>query len=252
MDYIVNEEGVKLAYMLSINDSSSPYIVILVHGTFGNKNNLFFPKFAESLKYNVLRFDLQGNGDSEGKFTIGGYKSEVEDIKTVVDWSRSQGYKVVALIGHSKGGMEVLIYSSKYHDVPLIVPISSRVNTSELPPFLLAIASKVEAEGSATLNSYGTEYLIDKQGLEERQQINMPEILQGIKDLVFIIHGDNDATTNVQNAETMEKILGQRVFGKCIIKNAGHLFQEHFDDLCIAINDFFRRAVPLLELRRLI
>ena len=85
MDFITNDNGVKLAYTLNIIDSLSAYLVIIIHGTCGNRNNLFFPSLAESLKYNSLRFDLQGNGDSEGKFSIGGFTQEINDVRCVVN-----------------------------------------------------------------------------------------------------------------------------------------------------------------------
>ena len=249
MDYITTEEGIKLSYILTINDSLSPFLVILIHGTCGHKNNLFFPKLAESIKYNTLRFDLQGNGQSEGDFMIGGFSREVDNIKSVVNWSRSRGFKVLALIGHSKGGNEVLMYSSRYGDVPIVIPITARMDMSILPNFLFPVIDKVEAEGSAIIELAGKEYKIDKEGLKERKSINMRKVLEKVKTWVAISHGTNDDITNLSDSAEIENCLGVYSFERIIIEGADHFYIGKEDELCQHINNFFVKAVPLLVLR---
>lgn len=42
--------------------------------------------------------------ESEGEFQYGNYWKEVEDLRSVILFLTSQGHKVKAIVGHSKGG----------------------------------------------------------------------------------------------------------------------------------------------------
>jgi len=64
--------------------------------------------------------------ESEGEFQYGSYRKEAADLRSVVLYFSKQKYDIIALIGHSKGGNAVLLYASKYNDVPIIVNISGR------------------------------------------------------------------------------------------------------------------------------
>lgn len=139
MSFIETSSGVKLSYTLSINNPASNLLCIICHGTLVDKDLLFLPHLSDSLTTNCLRFDHQGNGESQGEFTIGGFQREAGDIRDVVHWARREGYRPVALIGHSKGGNNVLIYDAIYSDVPLIVPISARLNMNLLPTLLIPV-----------------------------------------------------------------------------------------------------------------
>jgi len=214
------------------------------------KDLLFLPSLSEKLPYNNLRFDFEGNGQSTGKFSIGGFKSEVDQIKTVVDWARNSGYIPLALIGHSKGANEVLMYSVVHGDVPLTVSIAGRVDMGVLPKVLDPVLDKVETEGQATLSLGSKEFLVEKTGLQERKKLNMNKILSAQKSWVCVIHGENDEITNPQDAFQMKTILGQNCFDFQIVPEADHMFKDV--DLAIHIENFFKKSVPLLELMRVI
>lgn len=47
-------------------------------------------------------------------------------MRAAVEYVRAQGKRVVGLVGHSKGGSEVILYAAKYNDVPKVVNISGR------------------------------------------------------------------------------------------------------------------------------
>ena len=249
MDYIVTEEGVKLSYTLSINDSNSPYLVILIHGTCGDKDNLFFPRLAEGLMFNTLRFDFEGNGNSGGKFMFGGFSREVDQIRSVVAWARGQAFKVVALVGHSKGGNLVLMYSSRYGDVPLVIPICGRMDMSILPAVVAPILDQVNEKGSGVIEFRGKQFTIDKEGVQERIQVNMRKVTEKVKTWVFVIHGTNDEVTQVKDSEDLEIALGKYCFERCVIEGADHFFREFGEELVNNINNFFKKSVPLLILR---
>jgi pimeloyl-ACP methyl ester carboxylesterase len=121
MDTVKNSSKEKLSLKFTIKDENSRDLIILCHGLFHTKDSVFLPYLDEKLPYNTLSFDFSGNGESEGVFSLGEYHKEVDDIHAVVDHADRLGYRVIALIGHSKGANDVLLYSAKYGNVPIIV-----------------------------------------------------------------------------------------------------------------------------------
>lgn len=54
--------------------------------------------------------------------------TQVEDIRASVEYLRSKGKRVIAVVGHSKGAIESILYAAKYDDVDTVVSISARYN----------------------------------------------------------------------------------------------------------------------------
>ncbi|KAK9947983.1 hypothetical protein M0R45_003575 [Rubus argutus] len=101
---VTNNHGEKLAGIL--HETGSRELVILCHGARASKGHEIIVNLAVALEnegISSFRFDFAGNGESEGAFQF-----------------------VSAIFGHSKGAIDVLLYASKYHDVPTVVEASAR------------------------------------------------------------------------------------------------------------------------------
>ncbi|KAI9271123.1 hypothetical protein EDC94DRAFT_304306 [Helicostylum pulchrum] len=72
---IRNDKGENLVGILNKKDTNQ--LVLIVHGEQGHKDCLYQVGLAEKLAFSTFRFDLHGNGDSEGK---AGY-SHIADMK---------------------------------------------------------------------------------------------------------------------------------------------------------------------------
>ena len=86
-------------------------IVILCHGFNGTKDNeggIMF-EIAKSLETQgvaSIRFDFNGHGQSEGKFSEMTVQNEIEDAKAVFDYVSALPYvRSVSILGHSQGGV---------------------------------------------------------------------------------------------------------------------------------------------------
>ncbi len=114
-----------------LTDDNLQDAVVLCHGYMDGKDRFHFPTMADALLRDAqvasLRFDFAGNGESEGEFDFCAYDKEVEDIRASVEYLRSSlGKRVVAVVGHSKGAAEAILYASRYDDVDRVVSISAR------------------------------------------------------------------------------------------------------------------------------
>ncbi len=80
------------------------------------------------------------------------------------------GHQVCAVAGHSKGGNTVLLYGSKYDDLPLIVNMAGRYDMRQgvTQRFGAALLQQLDREGQveqSTINGYGelVSYTLTKQ-----------------------------------------------------------------------------------------
>ena len=226
MEYLTLRNGKKLAFELSRNNSNSNSLAILVHGTCGHRNNLFFPALCKLENINVLSFDLEGNGDSEGEFLFGGFMREVENVHEVVLYARSLGFNVISLIGHSKGGNTILIYSTLYSDIPLLIVIAARYDMSILPKFVDSIIQEVEEKGSSIFFNGKKNFCIDKSGIEERRKLDMNKVLEDVSGKVAVIYGDRDGITSENDAHRIAELLGDKCFKKVLVQGSDHFFVD--------------------------
>ncbi len=128
---IPNKQGLELAGILEEagKGKGEEEVCILCHGFRSSKDSSTLSSLSKALVeagMSTFRFDFQGNGESQGEFAYGNYWREVEDLRAVIEYWKTQGRRVETIIGHSKGGNCVVLYASKYHDVPNIVNISGR------------------------------------------------------------------------------------------------------------------------------
>ena len=115
-----NSRGQKLCGVLHFpRGSVKTPIVIMVHGFTDDKtgDNRLFVKFAREIAPRgiaVLRFDFAGSGDSEGDFAETTPSSEIEDLRSAIDFVCSLpeiDTNFISLLGYSLGGA-VSIYTA--------------------------------------------------------------------------------------------------------------------------------------------
>ncbi|WMV38230.1 hypothetical protein MTR67_031615, partial [Solanum verrucosum] len=101
---VLNQHNEKLVGVL--HDTGSMEIVVLCHGFRSSKDFNTMVNLAGALEkegISVFRFDFPGNGESEGSFQYGNYRSEADDLHSVVEYFNGANLKVTAVLGHSKG-----------------------------------------------------------------------------------------------------------------------------------------------------
>ncbi|GKB54517.1 peptidase S8/S53 domain-containing protein [Tanacetum coccineum] len=128
---VVNKHGDKLVGLL--HDTGSTHIVVFCHGFQSSKETNTMVNLANALQkegITAFRFDFAGNGESEGTFEYGNYRREADDLHSVIQHFREANRVTSAIFGHSKGGNVVLLYASKYHDVPCVINVSGRYKTA--------------------------------------------------------------------------------------------------------------------------
>jgi pimeloyl-ACP methyl ester carboxylesterase len=99
--------------------------LILVHGFTGNWRQPATRRIAARLSQvgGVIAIDLRGHGRSGGLSTVGA--REVLDVDAAVRHARHLGYRRVALVGFSMGGMCVIRHAALVGSVEAVVSVSA-------------------------------------------------------------------------------------------------------------------------------
>ncbi|GLC46835.1 hypothetical protein PLESTB_001539700 [Pleodorina starrii] len=231
-----NAQGERLA--AKFLDAGSDGVVILCHGYAASKDGFLFPRLADELAArgrSSLRFDFAGNGESEGVFSFGNYYREVEDLRAAVSFVRDTLKRTVhAIVGHSKGGNVVLLYASRYDDVPHVVNIAGRALMSRgiKERFGADILERLAAEGAveqqvrADGGRRTISYLLTRESVDERMAMDMlaeaSKIGSGTH--VLTIHGSADTVIPVGDAHELAAVLRNHTL--CVVEGGDHNFRQ--------------------------
>ena len=110
---LTNRSGHVLRGIVDIPDEGSRFPAIVnVHGFTGNKSgykNSYTQtaRFLAKHGFASVRFDLFGNGESDGEFEDMTFTGILEDIEDIINWTKQQDFadpEKVILSGQSMGG----------------------------------------------------------------------------------------------------------------------------------------------------
>ena len=247
---ISNKHGEKLIGLL--HDTGSNDIVILCHGFCSTKENDIMVNLAKALEkegISAFRFDLAGNGESEGSFAYGNYRREADDLRAVIEHFRgaSPSRGISAILGHSKGGNVVLLYASKYQDISTVFNVSGRYDLKRGIEERTGkgFMEKIKQDGFIDVKD-GTGsviYRVTKESLMDRLDTDMHEACLAIKKdcRVFTIHGSADEIIPVEDALEFAKIIPNHNLH--IIEGANHCYTSHLTELASVVSNLMKATL---------
>ncbi|XP_058213664.1 uncharacterized protein LOC131325422 isoform X1 [Rhododendron vialii] len=245
---IPNNNGEKLVGIL--HESGSVEIVILCHGFRSTKENDTMVNLAVALEkegITVFRFDFSGNGESEGSFNYGHYWSEAEDLRAVIQHFSGTSRRTSAILGHSKGGNVVLLYASKYHDIPTVVNVSGRYDLKKGIEERMGkdFFEQIRKDGYFDVkNKKGeVDYRVTQESLTDRLNTKMHDAcLQIDKNCrVLTVHGSADETIPVDDAVEFAKIIPNHKLH--VVQGANHVYTKHQTELASVVLPFIKEGI---------
>ena len=109
-------EGHKIAGVLARPEKKTDRIAVFCHGFLSNKNSATNRALTEMLipqGIATFRFDFFGQGESEGPFENITVTTALQQALAALDLVKAKGYRKVALVGCSFGGMVALLTAAK-------------------------------------------------------------------------------------------------------------------------------------------
>ena len=211
-------------------ESNHGTIVLMCHGYTSNKNSCRFAEIAQSLAdagMSSFRFDhpcaVGGESERIGEFRMGNHGDEVEDIRCAVAFLRDQGYDVVCLLGHSKGGTNVIKYSAEHGDIPRVVNLAGRFQPMNGldARFGKGILETLKTQGPRERKEPWGTWTMRYEDFQERATLAMEAYAASIRDAgrveLVSIHGEDDTTISYRESQRCSEILG----GECIVIAGG-------------------------------
>ncbi|KAG9291272.1 hypothetical protein G9A89_021774 [Geosiphon pyriformis] len=212
------ENGFSLCGVLQIKKQPQKEgAIVLCHGLRSTKEFHTLSALTERLPYHTIVFDFQGNGESGGTTNYGNYFEEVSNLQKIISYTRKiLQLNVISTIGHSRGAAVVLLYASRYQDVPLVVSISAPYDFAQASLSLFTYGQLKELQEKGTFfwamdgQNEDREYFIRQEDLKKRAALDM-SITRNInkaKVRVLTVHGSEDETCPIQGAYKYDQLLG--------------------------------------------
>ncbi len=202
-----NSRNQKLCGILEEPDLSKEKVIIIVHGYSSSKEGRSPSAMAGALtKANINSFniDLDGCGESEGKFEDQTLTSAVRDIEAAIELMKSLGYNKIGLFGSSMAGPPCMTIALKYQNTD---------DTKNINLYRMALKAPVSDVIEQRKEKNGKDYIekCRKQGFfykingktgkrlkvnfhfyEDAEDYHMHSKVKSIKVPTLIIHGTAD------------------------------------------------------------
>ncbi|CAF1356032.1 unnamed protein product [Rotaria magnacalcarata] len=241
-----------------IDNQNREHLIIICHGYMSHKNALFLPQLSRDIsestanQFHSVRFDFHGCGESTGRdlWDYGGYEDEAkDDLRYVVEYLRSSSkkYFIRALIGHSRAGTTVLLYSLYYDDIPIVVNIAGRYRLERgiKERFSKKQLDELEKNGSFIIytNDNGN-FRITKQAIERRKNLDLSQIEKIRQAKVLNIWGDHD---NVMPGDEIylfhEQLKNTKKSEMIIVSDADHCFTGKEQQLINIVQQWIQQSI---------
>lgn len=227
------------------NQSNQP-IIIFCHGYKGFKDwgawNLMAKAFADA-GFCFVKFNFSHNGGTVNQlidfpdleaFGNNNYTKELDDLETVIDWiietdtlNNIANTNVIVLIGHSRGGGITIIKAEEDARIKKLISLAS------VSDFANRMGTEKEIEiwkkngikhilNGRTKQKMPHYYQFYEDFITNEKRFNIKRAVSNLKIPHLIIHGNNDESVLLEEAEHIHKWNPKSKFQ--IIDGANHVF----------------------------
>ena len=176
-------------------------LVVICHGFGSNQRTSSIVWLAEQLagSHDVLTFDWRGYGASDGLASMGG--AEALDLTAVLAMARVRGYRRVAVVAESMGGLITLA----------TLGAAARSAGFPMPDALAAVSAPVDYAFTGGPRPQLVQYIAPVSWLRPLApllgfrlgEVQLPKPLEVVAQInipMLIVHGDRDTIVPVRNA----------------------------------------------------
>eukprot|EP00762_Andalucia_godoyi_P002354 ANDGO_07498.mRNA.1 hypothetical protein len=214
-------------------ESPAKECAVLIHGLGGSRNDSLLEEIASAIPVASFRFDLSGNGESEGKRFFGNVYQELCDLVSAIEYVQSiEGVRVRYLIGHSQGGTLVLMLASLLssfsliHPNTVVVDIAGRLNS---PLATERFASpKMKAELAKLRQEEDFEWFnmqVNASRVHTRMTVDLPRNVVHSPFIVHAIHGTKDPVVPCEDSRQLVTLIARCSLH--LVHDADHSFTKH-------------------------
>lgn len=242
-------------------------LIIIVHGFKGFMDWGFFPTAAEyfaSKGFPVLSFNFSHNGVGEDllnfsqldKFALNTYSLEVDELGELIDafgnnYFGKRNKTKVNLIGHSRGGLSVIINSQN----DLVRSFVTWAGISKIDRFSKRQKDEWRKTGSFGILNTRTNQMMNLSTnmledieLNSENKLNIKKVLELNNKPFLILQGEQDLAVKVEEAQELKRWAGDNAKVE-MLPATGHTFDikhpfeeltENFSKVLNKTNNFFK------------
>jgi pimeloyl-ACP methyl ester carboxylesterase len=213
--------------------------VVICHGFKGFAHFAFFPYLADQLAdagFRAVTFDFSGSGVGDDRenftnpeaFTHNTYLQELEDLDAVVSEARVHDWidDAYGLMGHSRGGGIAILHAARDPAVESLVTWAAISSTNRWTP---EVVNEWRQRGYVDIPNARTgqsiplsiELLHEVEEFGETS-LNVAAAASRIRAPWLILHGDNDETLSVAEAERLASLSEGSTLR--VMRGANHTF----------------------------
>lgn len=216
--------------------------VIIVHGFKGFKDWGMFPPFASRAAkagFTAVSFNMSGSGvDNDGNFTLvdrfvrNTYSAELSDLATVANALASGRLGVpnpasISLVGHSRGGGVAILHAARDPRISALVTwaaIGTVERWSETEKAAWRESGHLDIQNARTGQIFPLETAVLDDMEQHRESLDIPAAASRIQIPWLIIHGTEDESVPVSDAELLKRSSGRESTELMLVEGAGHTF----------------------------
>jgi pimeloyl-ACP methyl ester carboxylesterase len=131
----------KVLIQSSLYSAMNDGVIIYCHRTLGNRSGPEVDRLVEAFidRYDLITFDFRGHSASYGVTTAGG--DEILDLRALIGFAKSRGYRPVVVVGAGMGGSVGLRTAETMGNIDALVVISPSGFSPSVAPFLVRFIS---------------------------------------------------------------------------------------------------------------
>ena len=245
--YII-DDGIRLNAQIDMPDQVRDRcpMAIIIHGFTGHMQERHLVAVSRALNgigMATLRVDMYGHGHSEGRFRDHTLYKWLTNAMTVIDYARKLPYvSDLYLVGHSQGGLTVMLAGALKHDVISgVVPLSPAAMIPDLARQGTLLGTRFDPDHIPDELTVWGDFRLGSNYVRVAQTIHVDEAVDRYDGPVLIVQGDQDAPELIASAVDAAKRYRHCDF--VMIPGDTHCYDHHLDQMTDAVVRWFERRI---------
>ncbi len=149
----------------------------------------------------VLRFDFAGTGIDGGSGESLSFASDIDDLRAAAKAMAAAGMAPSLLVGHSLGGIAVIVAAEELPDVAAVVTIGAPADLQHILRFFTPRdLDTISTADEASVEIAGRPFLVRRSFIEAVEGIDIEKSIASLRRPVLVMHSPLDQVVGIDHA----------------------------------------------------